>query len=813
MPITQSWRYSTNNLDGVNWQAVGYPETDWSNASPALLYIEGVVLPAPKNTPLPERPGGGPMLTYYFRTTFNVTNPAALTSLTFSNLIDDGAVFYLNGVEVQRVGMAAGPVSYTNLASRTVNDATTFDIFSISGDWLTNLVSGSNVLAVEVHQVNATSSDIVFGTALIASTTTNVTRGPYLQNGSHTNLTVRWRTEVPAVGQVRFGTNLANLNQSVSESSSTNEHEVRLTGLWPDTKYFYSVGTAGTTLAGSNASHFFVTSPLPGTPKPTRIWVLGDSGTANADQVNVRNAYEIFTGSRHTDLWLMLGDNAYDNGTDGQYQSAVFNIYTNMLHKSVLWSTLGNHETYSVEPNGNHAYFDIFTLPKNGEAGGFGSGTEHYYSFDYGNIHFVCLDSMESARTANGYMAQWLTNDLANVTADWTIAFWHHPAYTKGSHDSDNPNGADPELVEMRQNLLPILEAYGVDLVLSGHSHSYERSFLLDGHYGFSTNLTSAMKLDAGSGRENGGGAYKKPDGGLIGRQGAVYAVCGSSGKISGGTLNHPAMYISTNKLGSMVLDIVSNRLDAKFLRENGTTNDWFTIVKVNYAPVASNLTYTVNADFATNLTLTGSDINGDAITFGTNSLPTCGLISGFNPAGGSLTYTPAHGYTGADSFTFLANDGRTNSVPAIVNLTVIPRADTNANGVPDDWEALYGISVPLNDDDGDGLSNAQEYWANTNPTNSTSSLRITSATWNGGGHSVLTWASVGGTRYRVSYSDADANGGFTGAFNQLVRPIGLEMDSAAVGVPSTQSFTDDFALTGGPPANGARYYRIEVVR
>lgn len=808
IPITQSWRYSTNNLDGVNWQAMAYAETGWSNPSPALLYIEGVALPAPKNTPLPERGGGGPMLTYYFRTTFNIADTATVTSLTFSNLIDDGVMFYLNGVEIQRVGMAAGVVSYTSLASRTVGDATTFDIFYISGDLLTNLVTGNNVLAVEVHQSAATSSDIVFGSALISSTNVNLTRGPYLQNSSHTNLTVRWRTDAGVIGRVRYGTNLASLNLFVDESTSTGEHEIKLTELSPNTKYFYSVGTAATTLAGSNANHFFVTSPLPGTPKATRIWVLGDSGTANANQVNVRNAYETFSGSRHTDLWLMLGDNAYPNGTDTQFQSALFNIYTNMLRKSILWSTLGNHETYSVEPNGNHAYFDIFTLPKNGEAGGFASGTEHYYSFDYGNIHFVCLDSMETPRTANGAMAGWLTNDLANTTADWTIAFWHHPAYSKGSHNSD----AEIELIEMRQNLLPILEAGGVDLVLAGHSHSYERSFLLDGHYGLSTSLTSAMILNAGSGREDDSGAYKKPAGGPVEHQGAVYAVAGSSGQISGGTLNHPAMFASTNSLGSMVLDISSNRLDAKFIRENGSTNDHFTLLKVNYPPVASNLTATVNGDFPTNLLLRASDINGNALIFITNNLPAHGLVLNLEPASGAFTYVPAHGYTGADGLIFHVNDGQTNSANASVNLTVLPPADANVNGLPDYWEAIFGALNPDADADGDGLTTLQEYFANTNPTNAASALRITSVNCNGSGHATFNWAAVGGTRYRVCYSDADGNGSFTGVFTDLVRAVTLEMDPATVGAASTQTFTDDFTLTGGPPPNGARYYRVQVV-
>ncbi len=814
MPITQSWRYSTNNLDGTGWQATGYAETGWSNLSPALLYIETAILPAPTNTALPQRSGGGPMPTYYFRTTFNVANAAVVASLTFSNLIDDGAIFYLNGVEVQRVGMDNTNITYTSFAGRSVADATTFDLFSLSGDGLTNLVTGSNVLAVEVHQINATSSDIVFGTALISSTVVTLSRGPYLQNGSHTNTTVRWRTGGNVIGRVRYGTNLASLDLLADEATSTNEHEIKLTGLLPDTKYYYSVGTAVTTLAGSNANHFFVTAPLPGTPKATRIWVLGDAGTKTANQVNVRNAYETFTGARHTDLWLMLGDNAYNDGTDLEYQAAVFNLYTNMLRKSVLWSTLGNHETAQATAFvDTYPYFKIFTLPRNGEAGGLASGTEHYYSFDYGNIHFICLDSMTASRATNGAMFQWLTSDLANTTADWTIAFWHHPPYSKGSHDSDPGGpGYDAQMGEMRQRFLPVLEAGGVDLVLGGHSHCYERSFLLNKHYGLSTTLNATNKLNAGSGREGDTGAYLKPEGGLIPNQGAVYIVAGSSGQISGGTLNHPAMFVSLNQLGSLVLDIEGKRLDAKFIRENGTTNDTFTILKQNYAPVASNLSFTISADAATPLALTGSDINRNPITFAPDTLPGNGLISDLNPVSGVFVYTPAHGFSGDGSFTFHVNDGSTNSPLATVNLTVLPLPDTDANGLPDAWEAAYAISDANADADGDGLTNLQEYLANTNPTNAASALRVSSASRDANGQFTLTWDAIGGTRYRASFDNATVNGGVSGAFSEIVRPVTQEMNPGAVGVVTNQSYTDDFSATS-PATNGARYYRVQVVQ
>ena len=258
-------------------------------------------------------------------------------------------------------------------------------------------------------------------------------------------------------------------------------------------------------------------------------------------------------------------------------QSKLFNVYPTMLRKSAVWATRGNHES-ATNGSGVPWHYVAWTQPTAAEAGGVASGTEAYFSFNYGNIHVIYLDSFGSSRSSTGAMANWLRNDLAANTATWTIAFFHHPPYSKGSHNSDT----ESQLVEMRTNILPILEDGGVDLVLSGHSHAYERSFLLDGHYGTSGTLTAAMKLNGGSGREDGSGAYTKASITPTAHLGAVYAVAGSSGQTSGGTLNHPAMFISLNQLGSMVLDVDGTRLDAKFLRETGAIADYFTMLKTS---------------------------------------------------------------------------------------------------------------------------------------------------------------------------------------------------------------------------------------
>jgi hypothetical protein len=362
---------------------------------------------------------------------------------------------------------------------------------------------------------------------------------------------------------------------------------VTLTNLSPDTKYFYRIGAGGTNFAGGS-NYFFVTAPTKA--RPTRIWAIGDFGTASQpylgllnDPKGMRDAYYAHSTNRYTDVWLMLGDNAYNTGADDEYQANVFDVFQRMLRESVAWSVIGNHDTVS-----SNAYLNVFNLPQNGEAGGVPSGTEYYYSFNYGNIHFVALDSEISVDYGLPAMLAWLEADLTDNTNDWLIAFWHSPPYTYGSHDSDYAPDSGGHLIKMRENVLPILESHGVDLVLCGHSHVYERSFLLDGHYGYGNTLTATMKRDGGSGRDDDSGAYLKATFGAGAGEGAVYVVCGSSGWVTGptltlppdGYLKHPAMFIGLDRIGSMVIDVNSNRLDAKFLRNNGAVDDYFTIIK-----------------------------------------------------------------------------------------------------------------------------------------------------------------------------------------------------------------------------------------
>lgn len=169
--LTSTWKYSTDNLDGKNWTAPNYDDTPWAGPSEGLLWVNirnnntGV---APLGAMMPADPATGfPYPTYYARTRFTLTNEPALASVFFSGYIDDGAVVYLNGREVQRIRMEESPAEILNSSLALLppcdGDATCRDEFLLQGDDASVLRQGENVIAVEVHNYNPRSGDITLG--------------------------------------------------------------------------------------------------------------------------------------------------------------------------------------------------------------------------------------------------------------------------------------------------------------------------------------------------------------------------------------------------------------------------------------------------------------------------------------------------------------------------------------------------------------------------------------------------------------------------------------------------------------------------
>src|SRR5688572_16218780 len=445
-------------------------------------------------------------------------------------------------------------------------------------------------------------------------------RAPYLQFATPNSIYVVWRTEGPVVPVVRYGEARSRLNNElsyVSEQSGTGivvrtslgtnsqkiparwkefrteenlklrklhsapvgtfQYEARLMGLKPSTRYYYAVYDGDRRMTPADESYSFVTPPPVGTRQPVRFWSLGDGGTGRRPQAEVFQAMLDYVQSEKQplDFWLHLGDMAYGTGRDVEFQSRFFESYELALRSSVCWPTMGNHEGYTSKgQTGLGPYYDAYVTPRRAEAGGLASGTEAYYSFDYANIHFVCLDSHDLDRKPGGPMAKWLKADLEKTKADWVIAFWHHPPYTKGSHDSDK----EKDLTEMREYIMPLIDSGGVDLVLTGHSHVYERSMLIDGAYATPT-VAENVVLDDGDGDPQGDGAYRKSQG-IHPHQGTVQIVAGHGGANLGRKGTLPIMRKTIVEHGSVLIDIYGDTLTTTMVNLNGSTRDVFSLVK-----------------------------------------------------------------------------------------------------------------------------------------------------------------------------------------------------------------------------------------
>ncbi len=436
----------------------------------------------------------------------------------------------------------------------------------------------------------------------------NVTVGPYLQSPTPSSIKIKWRTDLPSGSKVVYGSAIGNLNQTVEDTSSVLRHTLQLSSLSADTKYYYAIYNGNTLLEGDDADHWFRTFPAQGTTKPVRVWAIGDFGKGNEWQKKVRDAYESYD-TTETNLWLWLGDNVYQDGTEAEYLSKVFDSvygYQKMMKHWAFEPSPGNHDYNSISPVTSpvpplqHAgpYYDFVDTYKNAEAGGVASGNHLYYSFDYANVHFISLNS-ELGSVFSGSddwtgvnpfvnfttspMLQWLQQDLQANTKPWTVVYFHQPPYTDGSHDS----GAFWEVYmkAMRENFAPIWEQYGVDLVLTGHSHVYERSYLVKGCYCDAGDITPFNFVQNNSGNDDLGEAYIKYTNGSNPNQGTVYVVCGNSGSNdSDPPFNHPFMfseYGCDTCCGSFVIDVNGDRLDGKHIDAYGVVRDHFTIKKM----------------------------------------------------------------------------------------------------------------------------------------------------------------------------------------------------------------------------------------
>jgi predicted phosphodiesterase len=278
-----------------------------------------------------------------------------------------------------------------------------------------------------------------------------VTREPFLQQVTTSSAIVGWRAYEHAGQKVEVttpdGTPVATVDATVEPTKRFDGAEqlwAKVAGLEPDTIYCYTLTANGTPMTEPIG---FRTAPAADSGRPVRFLVFGDSGAASDDQ----NALLEQMDEVPYDLMLHVGDLAYNDGNYNQIRDTVFEIYEKLFRHLPFYPIAGNHDYYTDDGEPLRASFN---LPNN----------EKWYSFDYGHLHVVALDAQQDFQE----QAAWLEEDLASTDQPWKVVMVHNPLYTSGEHGNDT---------ELRDAIEPILVEYGVQLVLTGHDHHYERVY------------------------------------------------------------------------------------------------------------------------------------------------------------------------------------------------------------------------------------------------------------------------------------------------------------------------------------------------
>ena len=447
-----NWKYNDSGVfPGSTWKDTGFNDSLWNSGNALLGYgnitaenvITTISYGSNSNNKYPA---------YYFRKVFNYTFNGNETNFEVNALIDDGAVFYINGIEVKRLSMPAGTISYNTLASTDGNESS-YQQFFIP---ITFFQNGLNTIAVEVHQSSLSSSDIGFNMDLIARFSTSATTSTINQihfgsvNTPLDGLTITWRN-TGLNDSIKWGYNIDYLSGKYAGIKRNNYsgflYDFAFPALIKDTVIHYSLW--------DSYSNIWTQDKVFNTAKITdanhfTFNALGDSRTNVNDWNTVSNAV------RQSDFVLFGGDMVNSGGSTSDWD-AWFTNGVNFFENNIVYYNTGNHDINSDATASK--FRNIMVQPPN-------PGNELYYSFTFGNAVFICLNSND---TSNINQYNWLLNTLENnKSKKWRFVFFHKPFFTSPSHVG--------EMNPCLNTWWKAFDDYGVEVIFNGHTHNYQRS-------------------------------------------------------------------------------------------------------------------------------------------------------------------------------------------------------------------------------------------------------------------------------------------------------------------------------------------------
>lgn len=255
----------------------------------------------------------------------------------------------------------------------------------------------------------------------------------------------------------------AESTQSTSYGSRA-VHNIKLTGLAPNTTYHYRVHQGGTT----TADYMFTTAPLPGTPAR---WIFTGDVHTNPD---IHDAMAAQMASFSPGMIAMSGD-IQKFGGYAEWNTVWFTPGQQKIMTTIPWvEAIGNHE-YMADSGLVRA--KAFEQAPDGVDDG-------YFSFDYGDAHIAVMKFGWDPLVEGDPQWNWIVNDLATTTQPWKFVIYHHPAYSYGGH------GSDPVSINLTTK---VLEPAGVDFVFNGHEHFFQ-DVLVNGIHHMVSNYSGGLR-------------------------------------------------------------------------------------------------------------------------------------------------------------------------------------------------------------------------------------------------------------------------------------------------------------------------------
>ncbi|MCG7406137.1 S-layer homology domain-containing protein [Paenibacillus sp. ACRRX] len=505
-----SWKYLDDGSNqGTAWRTTSYNDSGWASGRGPLGYpadesttafgsIQQVISygkDAAKKHP-----------TTYFRSTMDVNNLSAYNKIVGQFGIDDGVILYVNGTEVYRYNMPAGEPDYQTYSATTLGSPTT-ETADLTQALKSVLKEGRNVLAAEVHQRSGSSSDLYWAMQLIAnpkdegqgnsgnliptalsmtfngdpSTTqgfawytdpkvqgtklelapTAIVTGPTLPAG-HT-LTFEGTSMDVQVYQTRS-------DKSAGKRTVYASHKVLAQGLQPNTTYSYRVGD-GQDGHWSGISTF--TTAKPSDEAYTFLYTTDPQGTTEPEYVTWNHTLEEGMKKFPSSRFITVTGDLVDHGDIEDQWMWMLNKPKSIFKEIPLVPTVGNHENKL-----NNNYWYHFNLPNISYTGAKPDGS--VYSFDYGAAHFMVINTeyneVKDVDVVYKKQEEWLRKEAAKSNQKWKIVMFHKSPYSVASHTDDS------DTLFFRDKLTSLFDELGIDVVLSGHDHSYTRTYPMYNH-------------------------------------------------------------------------------------------------------------------------------------------------------------------------------------------------------------------------------------------------------------------------------------------------------------------------------------------